>query len=317
MAVTTVRSPVGCCPSRFVTVLLATGKVMDVKVICSRLDKPVDFFVVGQFVSGAGWQHVRRISNSFELIFVRRGTLPIRIGERSLHVVAGEVALLPPGIEHAGTEPISEELDFFWMHFQLAQWHELGMDDGLPSDESLLALPEKMRLVDPDRLTVLFGQLVDVFSDAASQPDRYGAYCATCILLEVNLQMRRMHEGAGAHSRRKATGVVMLAVCSWIRANAFEPITVAGIAERFHYSPSYLTARYRSEFGVGIVEQIAQCRIDRACELLTSTAASIADIAHEIGYDDPKYFMRVFKRRVGLTPGQYRAAFPRRLFNTQ
>nr|WP_232778928.1 AraC family transcriptional regulator [Bifidobacterium longum] len=35
-----------------------------------------------------------------------------------------------------------------------------------------------------------------------------------------------------------------------------------------------------------------------------------------MGYADPKYFMRVFKRRTGLTPGQYCDAFPARLYNT-
>ena len=42
----------------------------------------------------------------------------------------------------------------------------------------------------------------------------------------------------------------------------------------------------------------------------------VGGIAREVGYDDPKYSMRVFKRRTGLTPGQYRDAFPGRLCNT-
>lgn len=59
---------------------------------------------------------------------------------------------------------------------------------------------------------------------------------------------------------------------------------------------------YRRVFGVGVAEQIIEYRIDRARELLSSTASSVADIAREVGYADPKYFMRVFKRRTGLTP---------------
>ena len=37
----------------------------------------------------------------------------------------------------------------------------------------------------------------------------------------------------------------MLAIRSWIMANSFDDITVAKVAARFHYSPSYLTAMYR------------------------------------------------------------------------
>ena len=108
----------------------------------------------------------------------------------------------------------------------------------------------------------------------------------------------------------------MLAIRSWIMANSFDDITVAKVAARFHYSPSYLTAMYRRVYGVGVAEQIIEYRIDRARELLSSGTSSVADIAHDVGYADPKYFMRVFKRRPGLTPGQYRDAFPARLYNT-
>ena len=73
---------------------------------------------------------------------------------------------------------------------------------------------------------------------------------------------------------------------------------------------------YRRVFGVGVAEQIIEYRIDRARELLSSGTSSVADIAREVGYADPKYFMRVFKCRTGLTPGQYRDAFPARLYNT-
>ncbi len=50
----------------------------------------------------------------------------------------------------------------------------------------------------------------------------------------------------------------MLAIRSWIMANAFDDITVAKVAARFHYSPSYLTAMYRRVFGVGVAEQIIE-----------------------------------------------------------
>ena len=40
-----------------------------------RLEGPVDFYSVGQFVSGPGWRHLRRTIDTFELMFVRRGRI--------------------------------------------------------------------------------------------------------------------------------------------------------------------------------------------------------------------------------------------------
>ena len=48
--------------------------------------RPVDFYSVGQFVSGPGWRHLRRTIDTFELMFVRRGVLPMRVGEQTLHI---------------------------------------------------------------------------------------------------------------------------------------------------------------------------------------------------------------------------------------
>ena len=69
-----------------------------------RLEGPVDFYSVGQFVSGPGWRHLRRTIDTFELMFVRRGVLPMRVGEQTLHIEAGQIALLPPNVEHAGAD---------------------------------------------------------------------------------------------------------------------------------------------------------------------------------------------------------------------
>ena len=351
-----------------------------------RLRGPVEFMSIGQFVSGPGWRHAQRTIDSFELMFVRRGVLPIRVGERTMRVHAGEIILLPVGVEHAGADIITDDLEFYWMHFRMPD-AQMVDDFTLPQDDHVVIIPDRSRVIDPDRVAVLCGQLIDLYARFGPHRNVYCDYSATSLLLEISAQIRseintasakptgivgiradgrpilaadadvagRWHGGSYAsnpspvgHSPAGSSPVVgstaqpslsvsanfaqsaitqqhstsqsglapMLAVRAWIMANACDNITVSGIAARFHYSPSYLTSVYRRAFGISVVEQIAEYRIDRARELLSSTASPVADIAREVGYDDPKYFMRVFKRRTGLTPRQYRAAFPKRLYNT-
>lgn len=66
---------------------------------------------------------------------------------------------------------------------------------------------------------------------------------------------------------------------------------------------------------MGITGQIRRVRIERAQELLLSTSMGVRQIAEACGYDDPKYFMRVFKRFSGLTPTRYRSSFSLRHYN--
>ncbi|MBT1170833.1 AraC family transcriptional regulator [Bifidobacterium sp. SO4] len=315
-------------------------------VTIARLSGPVDFFSIGQFVSGPGWRHMRRTIDTYELVVVRRGVLPMRVGDRYIRVNAGRIALLPPDVEHEGSAIITDNIEFHWMHFLLPDAHVVS-DDDMPQDSRYLVLPDVRAAADLDRLTVMCDQLSDVYARFGPYSNAYCDYLATSLLLEVSAQERLKSDFRGyrtitgyAADRLVITGkdrarqeqrrVVhqaetsslnaglepMLAIRSWILANACDRITVAGIAKRFHYSPSYLTAMYRRVFGVTVTEQITEYRIDRARELLSATTSSIADIACESGYDDPKYFMRVFKRRTGLTPKQYREAFPVRLYNS-
>lgn len=393
-----------------------------------RLTGPVEFVSIGQFVSGPGWRHSRRTIDSFELIFVRRGVLPIRVGERDMRVGAGEIIMLPRGVEHSGTAIITDDLEFYWLHFRSDDVRVMTTTNGadLPQDDHVAIIPDRSRIPEPDRVAVLCGQLIDLYARFGPHRNAYCDYAATGLLLEISAQERavlstmvsmtaghdndgsagsgiagfradgrtilsvdadgsgRWHGGSYSDARhwpfggrpayadrgpdvdtsasvaddrdsvdttitvdptsliRNDHGTVtrtdaqtiatpgwygtagrqqfglapMLAVRAWIMANAYDDITVAGIAARFHYSPSYLTAMYKRVFGIGVAEQITEYRIDHARDLLSSTASPIADIAREVGYDDPKYFMRVFKRRTGLTPGQYRDAFPKRLYNT-
>ena len=51
-----------------------------------------------------------------------------------------------------------------------------------------------------------------------------------------------------------------------------------------------------------------QLKISKACELLDRTQMTMAQIATELGYDDPYYFSRIFKKTQGSSPTAYRAS---------
>ena len=69
-------------------------------------------------------------------------------------------------------------------------------------------------------------------------------------------------------------------------------------------------SRYRelftAETGVAPTEYIARLRIERAKDLLIRTNMNISEVAESVGYVTRHYFQSIFKRRVGMTPGEYR-----------
>ena len=69
---------------------------------------------------------------------------------------------------------------------------------------------------------------------------------------------------------------------------------------------THLSKIYKIETGEGISEYIARLRMDRACHKLVTTTKKVYEISLEIGYMDPAYFIKVFKRQFGVTPQEYR-----------
>lgn len=85
-----------------------------------------------------------------------------------------------------------------------------------------------------------------------------------------------------------------------------EPISLDALAEQFYISKYYLSRSFREVTGFGISEYINILRVQRAQNLLQTTALSISEIASRTGFESITYFERVFKRYQRITPAQYR-----------
>ncbi|MHC1773680.1 MAG: DNA-binding response regulator [Flexilinea sp.] len=71
-------------------------------------------------------------------------------------------------------------------------------------------------------------------------------------------------------------------------------------------SPNYLSSLLSKETGETFTEYINKIRIKEAMNLLKSSVESSAEISSEVGYNDPYYFSKIFKKIVGLTPREYK-----------
>ena len=83
------------------------------------------------------------------------------------------------------------------------------------------------------------------------------------------------------------------------------PITVTSIANELHVNPQHLMRMFKQETGKTINEYLTDCRISAAINLLESGNYLISEISNNVGYSDPKYFCKVFKRITGYSPSDY------------
>lgn len=290
-------------------------------IVATLSNAAVEFESAGQFIGLPGWIHEKRILESFELIFVTRGVLPLNVGTENLQISQGEIMLIPPESIHMGSEHLVSTLEFFWVHFRLQSWHRSSPNYDTPSTATMvvktaactIALPLMGTPMNTNRLTVMFDQLLDIYQMSYPNPSFYCNYFTACLLCEV-ASLAQLAGDADDKQRKQHT---LQKVREWIRINAFEDISVNRIAEQFHYSPSYLSTIYKQHFGISITTQISKIRVEHAQEMLLQGSMSVQQVAETCGYDDAKYFMRVFKQHTGLTPTNYRKSFTMRHFNNQ
>lgn len=85
--------------------------------------------------------------------------------------------------------------------------------------------------------------------------------------------------------------------------------TVEEIAEHLHVTPRYLSDGLKVETGKTALENIHSYQIERAKNMLLGSDDSVATIAYALGFEYPQYFARLFKKKVGQTPTEYRKQY--------
>ncbi|SDB84076.1 AraC-type DNA-binding protein [Pelagirhabdus alkalitolerans] len=82
-------------------------------------------------------------------------------------------------------------------------------------------------------------------------------------------------------------------------------LRVSDIVDAVNIERSYLFRLFKDATGLSISSYLTSYRVEQACELLSSSDLSIKSVAYSVGYKDPLYFSRVFKKTVSQTPSAY------------
>ncbi|WEK37482.1 MAG: AraC family transcriptional regulator [Candidatus Pseudobacter hemicellulosilyticus] len=92
----------------------------------------------------------------------------------------------------------------------------------------------------------------------------------------------------------------------YMRSKLNVRLTVKEMAERTNLSEPHFTRLFRQSTGMSPMDYFIHLKLQKSCLMLYSSTSRVKDIADAIGYDDPYYFSRLFKKYMNLSPEQYR-----------
>jgi AraC-like DNA-binding protein len=134
-------------------------------------------------------------------------------------------------------------------------------------------------------------------------------FCALLVLLSraiIEKEERAKNSAITRHSPQR--GMVETAI-SYLEKNMAQQIRIADVAAHVALSESRMSHLFKEHTGLGIIAWLHQHRIARCCSLLLQSDVEIGQAARQVGYNDIRFFYRIFRRHTGCNPSQYRKHF--------
>ena len=149
-----------------------------------------------------------------------------------------------------------------------------------------------------------------LFHSALTQKEIYGTQSIYPVIIKKMLEVILLT--ASEHTRRtgnyatpKRHGEINAAL-AYIHANFKKRVSLVEMAEKLHFSPSYLSRCFHESIGMTFMQYIKMLRLEFAARLILNTDTEITDICYEAGFSSPQSFSNEFKKAYNLTPTEYR-----------
>jgi two-component system, response regulator YesN len=102
----------------------------------------------------------------------------------------------------------------------------------------------------------------------------------------------------------RANALLAIAI-DYMEHNFQKDLSLEDVAKFIQISPFYLSKIFKKESGENFIDFLTAIRIRKAKDFLTNPLLTIKDVCYQVGYKDPNYFARVFKKTCGITPTEY------------
>lgn len=240
-----------------------------------------------------------------QLQFLSRGRAEARLDGVTHELVAPALLLIAPGCVHA------------FCYARSCQGQQLTVPSArltaaLGEAPALQALAHTTRVLQGDvvaqdktRLLAQWAALAEEFGTSAN--GRSEALQAHLVLL-VTWLLRRAAPVPAEETRRALRDTLVQRYRGLVELHLRQHRPLGFYADKLQVSADHLSRSCRAASGLSALDLLHERLLLEARRLLAYTAAPVAEVARDLGFDDPSYFSRFFTRRAGLAPQDWRAA---------
>lgn len=122
---------------------------------------------------------------------------------------------------------------------------------------------------------------------------------------ESELLLERMRKCYSEHHARLEPDTIQQ-IKQYIADHSHEDISLEAIGRMVGLSPFYISKMFKEQLGINYIDFLTECRIKKAIKLMSDPGLSLKEITYMVGYHDPNYFSKVFKKMCEVSPTEYR-----------
>lgn len=244
-----------------------------------------------------------------ELIYIKKGRGTVSVDLKPFPVYAGCIMPVLPGQLHAIEGEAGETMEYENIIFSLSilegkddhDWCRLHVTNALRSGQLQFPRP----LAPGTAIHTAAAAALDAADNACREKeDGYSLLVKSSLLLFLHaLYANRSFEAAEPELRDT---VKLKTLLTYVKEHYGEKQTVADAARLVGYSEAHFMRLFHQETGQTFVAFLNEYRLTAAAYFLRESSKPIGEIAAHCGFDNFSYFIRLFRRRFGVPPREYR-----------
>ncbi|MDQ8179601.1 AraC family transcriptional regulator [Pelagicoccus sp. SDUM812005] len=228
------------------------------------------------------------------LIFVPQGQAQLEISGQTYRIKGKQAALIPASTPYRYGSNSDEDGERYWLKFEGAGAEGLLAWTNFNPQNPLLGCAAA------ENIKRHFNAILNAVERG------YTEHTTLQLSLALIKVLISLHDNPLDAEGRSSTNRIESAM-SQMREDVSKPQALAAYAKKAGYSVTQFSHLFRQHTGTSPINYLNELRIQRTAELLNNTDRTIKSIAYELGFEDPLYFSRNFRKCVGLSPRAYRS----------
>jgi len=232
-----------------------------------------------------------RVRYHYSISFVINGTGTLYVGKKKYKIKKGDIFMLPKETKAKYYPEKKSPWEYFWFNF-----------DGNKSEKYLNLIG-----FEKDNYVIQVSDFSDIIYQCENlikkrfKDDNVSYYEVLSVFYNIIDSFIKKQNNSLSNNN------IVESIIKYIKLHYSRPsLTIEEICKNFNISHSYLCKLFKNKSELTAKGNIIKVRLEEAQKLLLNTNLSIKQIAYSVGFADETYFMKMFKKSIGITPSSYR-----------